>query len=95
MCKPHRRAAIVSAEMTKARQRFPETFHLLALALRFLNAVHEVRAEAELQALPIGNLYTRDHSPLLEEALNQSRERLMIISPWIKADVVDKDFLEK
>jgi hypothetical protein len=32
---------------------------------------------------------------LLEEALNQSRERLMIISPWIKADVVDKDFLEK
>jgi hypothetical protein len=54
-----------------------------------------VRAEAELQALPIRNLYTRDHSPLLEEALNQSRERLMIISPWIKADVVDKDFLEK
>jgi hypothetical protein len=32
---------------------------------------------------------------LLEEALNQSRERLMIISPWTKADVVDNDFLEK
>ena len=53
------------------------------------------RAEAELQALPIPNLYRYDRPPLLEEALNQSRERLMIIAPWIKADVVDKDFLEK
>ncbi len=48
-----------------------------------------------MQALPIPNLYMYDHPPSLEEALNQSRERLMIIALWIKADVVDKDFLEK
>ena len=52
-------------------------------------------AEAALQALPIRNLYTYDHPPLLEEALNQTKERLMIISPWIMANVVDKTFLEK
>jgi DNA-binding MarR family transcriptional regulator len=52
-------------------------------------------AEAALQALPIRNLYTYDHPPLLEEALNQTKERLMIISPWIMANVVDKMFLEK
>jgi phosphatidylserine/phosphatidylglycerophosphate/cardiolipin synthase-like enzyme len=67
---------------------------VLNLELERLEAAKR-KAEAELQALPIRNLYTYDHPPLLEEALNQSRERLMIIAPWIKADVVDKDFLEK
>jgi hypothetical protein len=32
------------------------------------------RAEAELQTLPIPNLYMYDHPTFLEEALNQSRD---------------------
>lgn len=35
-----------------------------------------------------------DHPPLLEEALNHSSQRLMIISPWIRTKVVNQDFLK-
>ena len=90
-------SAIVAAEQCETRLEAAEEEgekQVLKVELERLEEAKR-RAEAELQALPIRNLYTYDHPPLLEEALNKSRERLMIISPWIKADVVDKDFLEK
>ena len=36
-----------------------------------------------------------EHPRLLEKALNGSQDRLMIISPWIRAQVVNQDFLRK
>lgn len=35
-----------------------------------------------------------DHPPLLREALEETRSRLIIISPWITDAVVDKNFLQ-
>ncbi len=48
-----------------------------------------------LQDLPIRWLSVYDHPPILEKALTDSQERLMIISPWITEQVVDSDFLDK
>lgn len=36
-----------------------------------------------------------EHRPLLEQAIQDSQKRLMIISPWIKANVVKKQFIEQ
>ncbi|MEG4120023.1 phospholipase D-like domain-containing protein [Microcoleus sp. N9_B4] len=36
-----------------------------------------------------------EHRPLLEQALQDSQERLMIISPWIRASSVDKRFIQQ
>ncbi len=36
-----------------------------------------------------------EHAPLLEQALKESQERLMIISPWIRANVVSKQFIQE
>lgn len=35
-----------------------------------------------------------DHPPLLLEALKNSNERLLIISPWIRSQIVDKTFVK-
>jgi phosphatidylserine/phosphatidylglycerophosphate/cardiolipin synthase-like enzyme len=40
-------------------------------------------------------LYSLDHRPLLEDALTTSRSRLLILSPWIRGEVVDAAFLQK
>ena len=45
--------------------------------------------------LPVRNIYVYDHPPLLQQALTGSQQRLLIISPWITAKVVDADFLMK
>lgn len=37
---------------------------------------------------------TFEHQPYLRRALRESKERLVIISPWISAQVVTKEFLE-
>jgi hypothetical protein len=36
-----------------------------------------------------------EHRPLLEQTLQDSQERLLIISPWIRANTVDKRFLQQ
>ncbi len=51
------------------------------------------RLSAEVSALPVRNLYVHDHPLLLQDALKTAKQRMLVISPWIKADVVDKDFL--
>lgn len=49
----------------------------------------------EARRIEVRNLYVLDHPPLLDDAMNNCRERLMIISPWIRADIVTKDFTQK
>ena len=49
----------------------------------------------QLNSFPIRFLEVYEHRPLLEEALKDSKERLMIISPWIRASSVDKRFLQQ
>nr|WP_255550974.1 phospholipase D-like domain-containing protein [Granulicella sp. dw_53] len=53
-----------------------------------------VRLSAEARSLPVRNLYVYDHPLLLRDALKTAKERLLIISPWIRGEVVDKDFLK-
>lgn len=51
------------------------------------------RLNAAVTALPVRNLYVYDHPALLQDALKTAKERVLIISPWIRGEVVDRDFL--
>lgn len=51
-------------------------------------------AEASLSSVPVRSLEVYEHPPLLRQALAEALERLLIVSPWIRAGVVDRDFLE-
>jgi phosphatidylserine/phosphatidylglycerophosphate/cardiolipin synthase-like enzyme len=55
----------------------------------------ENQLESALASLPIRFLEVYEHRPLLEQAFKDSKERLMIISPWIRASSVDKRFLQQ
>lgn len=48
----------------------------------------------QLEELTVRFLEVYDHPPRLQDAIDNSQERLMIISPWIKADVVNNKFLQ-
>lgn len=43
----------------------------------------------------VRQVYVYEHPRLLEKALHACQKRLMIISPWIRAQVVTPDFLKK
>ncbi|MBD2606315.1 hypothetical protein H6G81_17705 [Scytonema hofmannii FACHB-248] len=45
-----------------------------------------------LTSVPMRWLEMYEHRPLLEEALRNTKDRLMIISPWIRASSVNKQF---
>lgn len=53
------------------------------------------QAEKALEELSATYLQVYDHPPRLEEALAEARNRLLIISPWIGACVVNDGFLRK
>ncbi|MFF3257388.1 phospholipase D-like domain-containing protein [Actinacidiphila glaucinigra] len=50
-------------------------------------------AEEALRSIPVRVLEVHEHRPLLLEALKSARERLMIISPWIRTAVVNESFV--
>src|SRR5207249_1014792 len=52
-------------------------------------------SEAALAKLPVRSLSVYEHPPILQKALTEAKERLMIISPWIRSSVVNKDFVTK
>jgi hypothetical protein len=52
-------------------------------------------AEAALQETPVRILEVHEHGPLLEEAMSDAESRLMIVSPWIKAAVVTREFVDR
>lgn len=54
-----------------------------------------VELEQELNKLPFNWLQVYDHPPLLAKALDHTENRLLIVSPWIRANVVNKNFLKR
>lgn len=59
--------------------------------------IEELKAklDSRLASVPMRWLEMYEHRPLLEQALNDSQERLMIISPWIRASSVNQQFLQQ
>ena len=53
------------------------------------------QVKEQLARAVVKNLYTVDHPPLLDDALDNSRTRLLILSPWIRGEIVDSTFLQK
>ena len=51
--------------------------------------------EAQEEALPLRPISTFEHRLLLEDAIANARQRLLVISPWIRSSVVDTRFLER
>ena len=50
-------------------------------------------AEASFEAIQVRQLEVYEHASLLQTALADAQTRLLIVSPWIRAAVVDKRFL--
>ncbi|MCK2238960.1 MULTISPECIES: hypothetical protein [unclassified Crossiella] len=50
-------------------------------------------AQAALERAPVRILEVHEHPSVLEDALGTARNRLLIISPWIRAAVVDDAFV--
>lgn len=48
--------------------------------------------QAERDSLPLRPISTYEHRMLLEDALDRTQKRLLLISPWVRANVVDQDF---
>jgi hypothetical protein len=55
----------------------------------------EQTKEKILKTIEVRNLSVFDHPNILQEALVNSKERLLIISPWIRRKVVNEDFIRK
>ena len=53
------------------------------------------QANSALAAIPVRGLDVHEHAPLLEQALRESKQRLLIISPWIRAKVVNRSFVRQ
>ena len=51
-------------------------------------------AEASIEAIQVRQLEVFEHPPLLETAVANARTRLLIVSPWIRAAVVTKKFVD-
>jgi hypothetical protein len=51
-------------------------------------------AEGQLESYSVRPLQTYEHQTVLQEALEGSERRLLIISPWIRNDVVNDGFVE-
>ncbi|MEW2569685.1 phospholipase D-like domain-containing protein [Streptomyces sp. NPDC047070] len=51
-------------------------------------------AETALDRIPVRVLEVHEHAPMLARALLSSSNRLLIISPWIRAAIVDGQFID-
>jgi hypothetical protein len=51
-------------------------------------------AEASINAIQVRHLEVFEHPPLLQAALADAQNRLLIVSPWIRGGVVDNRFIE-
>lgn len=49
--------------------------------------------DAEASASPVSAIETYEHPAILRRALEESQSRLLLISPWLRAGVIDGDFL--
>jgi hypothetical protein len=55
----------------------------------------QAQMETMLASVPMRWLEMYEHRPLLEQALKDTEKRLMIISPWIRANSVNRWFLQQ
>jgi phosphatidylserine/phosphatidylglycerophosphate/cardiolipin synthase-like enzyme len=64
---------------------------------RALRQVEQLKAQlhSDAHGVPMQWLEMHEHRPILERTLQQSRTRLMIISPWIRASAVNLWFVQK
>jgi hypothetical protein len=53
------------------------------------------QANSALAAIPVRGLDVHEHPPLLEQALRESKQRLLINSPWIRGKVVNRSFVRQ
>ncbi|MHC5720571.1 MAG: hypothetical protein ACYTX0_53260, partial [Nostoc sp.] len=62
-----------------------------------LNQIEQLQFQLDsvLATVPMRWLDMYEHRPLLEQALKDSRERLMIFSPWIRANSINRWFLQQ
>jgi len=94
-------ASTIQAEVQVAKQsealRLAESEQEKAVLLQRLKESEEAleRLRAEAKKLPIRNLYVLDHPPLLQDAVLNAQRRMMIISPWITAKVVNREFVKR
>jgi hypothetical protein len=51
-------------------------------------------AQQQLESIEVREVETYEMRSILERAMKESRQRLLIVSPWIRAEVVDSDFLD-
>lgn len=75
-----------------------------ALNITEMDSANEILYRAEAKLRDIENtvkqmtqrwLYCADHPGLLQKALDESESRLMIISPWIRYNIVNENFCKK
>jgi hypothetical protein len=92
-------AAAAQAELTEARQvsQQAETEEEKRQAEQKVEVASKrlTQANSALAAIPVRGLDVHEHPPLLEQALRESKQRLLIISPWIRAKVVNRSFVRQ
>ena len=61
------------------------------------NQIYQLQKQLELafKSSSVQYLEMQEHRPHLEKALKESKERLMIVSPWIRAVAVNSLFLQR
>jgi hypothetical protein len=55
----------------------------------------KLKAENELNSLETRYLEVQEHRPLFERSLREAKSQLLIVSPWIRDSVLNRDRLEK
>ena len=94
-------ASLIDAELRVGENeeglRLADSEHEKALLLQRLKESEETleKLRVEARRLPIRNIYVLDHLPLLQDAITNAQQRVMIISPWIAAKVVNRDFVRR
>jgi phosphatidylserine/phosphatidylglycerophosphate/cardiolipin synthase-like enzyme len=92
-------AAVAQAEVVEARQvaQQADSEEEKRRAEEKMDAASKrlTQANSALAAIPVRGLDVHEHPPLLEQALRESKQRLLIISPWIRAKVVNRSFVRQ
>jgi phosphatidylserine/phosphatidylglycerophosphate/cardiolipin synthase-like enzyme len=58
-------------------------------------AAKAAELEAQLENISVRQVSAWEHRGYLERALNEANERILIVSPWIRYEVVDDQFLKR
>lgn len=96
-------AASLIEEETAARSRLAEAVATAEesgsessqLELKDAELVLKQTKERVLESLEVRNLSVFDHPDVLQDAIANSTQRLLIISPWIRRQVVNEGFIKR